>query len=63
MKLRITSLSLLTICCLMLAAIPVMAQNLDLYDNGPYNGDTDAWTINFGFTVSDSFVLPPNSQA
>jgi uncharacterized repeat protein (TIGR03803 family) len=25
------------------------------YDNGPTNGNTDAWTINFGFIVSDSF--------
>jgi uncharacterized repeat protein (TIGR03803 family) len=29
----------------------------DLYDNGPTNGTTDAWTINFGFTVSDSFTV------
>ena len=27
----------------------------DIYDNGPINGNTDAWTINFGFIVSDSF--------
>ena len=27
-----------------------------IYDNGPYNGTTDAWTINFGFAVSDSFT-------
>jgi uncharacterized repeat protein (TIGR03803 family) len=27
-----------------------------IYDNGPYNGTTDAWTINFGFVVSDSFT-------
>ena len=27
----------------------------DIYDNGPTNGNTDAWTINFGFIVSDSF--------
>ena len=26
------------------------------YDNGPYNGTTDAWTINFGFATSDSFT-------
>jgi len=32
-----------------------MADNL--YDNGPVNGQVDAWTINFGFTVSDSFQL------
>ena len=27
-----------------------------IYDNGPYNGTTDAWTINFGFATSDSFT-------
>ena len=27
----------------------------DIYDNGPTNGNTDAWTINFGYVVSDSF--------
>src|SRR5271165_568569 len=27
------------------------------YDNGPINGTTDAWTINFGYIVSDTFVL------
>ena len=32
------------------------AQN-DIYDNGPTNGTVDAWTINFGFVVSDSFTL------
>jgi len=31
-------------------------QDQTLYDNGPYNGTTDAWVINFGFTVSDSFT-------
>ncbi|MGA2905648.1 MAG: choice-of-anchor tandem repeat GloVer-containing protein [Candidatus Korobacteraceae bacterium] len=25
------------------------------YNNGPTNGTTDAWTINFGFVTSDSF--------
>ena len=56
MRMRIPSLSLLTICCLMLAVAPAMAN--DLYDNGPFNGTTDAWTINFGFSVSDSYTLP-----
>ncbi len=28
-----------------------------LYSNGPYNGTNDAWTINFGFSVSDSYTL------
>jgi hypothetical protein len=52
---RTAFLSLLTILCLMLAVVPAMATIL--YTNGPYNDTTEAWQINFGFTVSDSFVL------
>jgi hypothetical protein len=51
-KLRIVSLSLFVLC---LAAVPAMAQTV--YSNGPINGTTDAWTINFGFVVSDSFTV------
>jgi hypothetical protein len=50
---RTASFSLLVILCLMVAVIPAMAG----YSNGAYNGTTDAWTINFGFTVSDSYAL------
>jgi hypothetical protein len=57
MKLRSASLYLLTIC---LFALPALAQN-DLYDDSPTNGTTDAWTINFGFAVSDTFNLTSNS--
>ena len=52
MKLRIALLATL---CLALASIPALAQNWT-YDNGPINGTTDAWTINFGYIVSDSYV-------
>jgi PEP-CTERM motif len=48
LKLRIAAL---TVICLALAAIPAWAS----YDNGPINGTTDAWTINFGYVVSDSY--------
>ena len=48
---RIASLIIL---CLALAAIPASAQVY--YDNGPINGTTDAWTINFGYIVSDTFT-------
>jgi PEP-CTERM motif len=58
-QVRIASLSLLTILCLMLAVAPAMAQR-DEYDNGAYNGTVDAWTINFGYTVSDSYQLVLN---
>ena len=53
MKMRIASLSLLALC---LAVVPAVAQT-DLYDNGAPNGTVDAWTINFGFIVSDTFTL------
>jgi hypothetical protein len=59
MKLRIASLSLFAL-CLTLAAVPAMAQ-IDLYDNGPVNGQDLGWTINFGFTVSDQFTLASDS--
>jgi PEP-CTERM motif len=42
----------LALFCLAVAVVPASAQ---LYDNGPINGSTDAWTINFGYVVSDSF--------
>ncbi|MGC2109266.1 MAG: PEP-CTERM sorting domain-containing protein [Candidatus Korobacteraceae bacterium] len=49
MKLRIASLSLLFLC--LIWVVPAFA---DSYDNGPVNGQVDAWTINFGFSVSNS---------
>jgi len=52
MKLRIATLSLLAL-GLMLAAVPALTQTT--YSNGPINGNVDAWTINVGFIVSDSF--------
>ena len=47
----------LTILCLALAAIPALAD----VNNGPINGTTDAWTINFGYVVSDSYVSDGNA--
>lgn len=52
MKLRTASLTLL--CLALLAVVPALADNQ--YDNGPINGTTDAWTINFGYIVSDSLT-------
>jgi hypothetical protein len=60
---RIVSLTLL---CLALAAIPATAQYDSFrghYDNGPINGTTDAWTINFGYVVSDSFTGDGNTES
>jgi hypothetical protein len=53
-----TSSVVLSILCLMFAAC---ASAQVLYDNGPINGTTDAWTINFGFLIADSFTLLNNS--
>ncbi len=55
MNSRIALFSLLAIVCLMMAASPVNAGVI--YDDGPINGTTDAWTINFGFVVSDTFTI------
>ncbi len=44
---------LLTVPFLAMAVSPALAQQ-ELYDNGPINGTTDAWTINFGYVVSDA---------
>ena len=57
---RTASFSLLTILCLMLAVDPAMADTL--YDNGPYNGTTDAWAIDYGSAVSDSFTVLFDSE-
>ena len=40
---------------LLLVALPASAQIL--YENGPINGETDAWMINFGFVVENSFTM------
>ena len=56
MKTRIASLSIL---CLALAVIP--ASGTILYNNGPAGPDADAWTINSGYIVSDTFTLISNS--
>jgi len=52
LKIRIATLILLLVA---LVAIPAAADTL--YSNGPTNGTTDGWTINFGFIVSDTFTL------
>src|SRR5271165_7294200 len=54
------------ILCIVLTAVPALAGNDNncqspncggwSYDNGRIDGNTDAWTINFGYIVSDTFV-------
>ena len=47
-------LALFTLLCLMAV---VVAPAQVLFDNGPISGTVDAWTINFGYVVSDTFTL------
>ena len=49
------TIALLSLLALSLISSPAAAQVI--YDNGPLNGNTDAWTINFGYAVSDSFTV------
>ena len=51
--------ALLLYTCLLLSAMPALAG--EVYDNGPINGTTDAWTINFGFIVTDTFTVSSGS--
>ena len=51
-----TSCRVLALCLVFSAALCAAAQNT-LYENGPINGEVLAWTINEGFSPSDSFVL------
>ena len=44
-----------------LLAVPAAAQVV--YENGPINGNTDAWTFNFGFAVADSFTISAGPTA
>jgi hypothetical protein len=47
--------------CLIAVVVPTASAQV-LYSNGPVNGETDAFTINFGFAVSDTFTLSQSSQ-
>jgi hypothetical protein len=48
--------SLLTVCCLTWIVAPAKADSV-LYTNGGYDDDVDAWEINHGFVVSDTFTF------
>ena len=54
------SLALLTLLA-MLFTVASTASAQVLYDNGPINGQVDAWTINFGFALGDTFFLSNKS--
>jgi hypothetical protein len=59
-KTHIRLYSLIVSCCFVFTAAPAAAQQT-LYDNGPINGQTDAWSINFGFFVDDTFEISGGS--
>lgn len=59
MKARVLGVAVLTVLCLLLATMPATASTL--YSNGPINGTINAWTINYGYAVTDSFTLSGNS--
>ena len=62
MKMRITSLSLLTIVLPGAGGCSSHGRST-LYSNGAYKlAPRMAWTINFGFSVSDSFTVPSGSE-
>lgn len=58
---RISLLSLCTVICFAVAiVVPASAQTL--YENGPINGETDAWIVNLGFVTADSFTISSGSS-
>lgn len=54
-------LLLASVAALGFAAAAPATQAAVLYDNGPANGQFDAWTIDFGYQVANTFVLGGNS--
>ncbi len=40
-----------------------LPQDSVVYENGPVNGTVDAWTINFGYVVSNTFTLSSSGSA
>jgi hypothetical protein len=54
MKTRVCLLATV-VAVVLVVGVPASAQVL--YENGPINGETDAWTFNLGFTPSDTFTI------
>jgi len=57
MKTRVVMVAVFSLVAVL--AAPAWAGTV--YDNGPINGETDGWTINFGFIVSDTFTVSAGS--
>lgn len=60
MRTRVCSLALLAAAVLLIVS-PMAAQVL--YDNGPINGETDAWTISNGFVIADSLTISTGNSS
>ena len=50
-------IALLLVLALTMVVVTAPATAQTVYSNGAPNGNTDAWTINFGFVVSDTFTI------
>jgi hypothetical protein len=55
---RLWYLAVIAVLVVAASAVPTKADSV-IYDNGPLDGNTQAYSINFGFSVSDSFFGPP----
>ena len=61
MKTQLVSFSLFVVVCFVLVLTGTASAGT-VYEDGPINGQTDAWTINFGYIVSNTFtVATPNA--
>ena len=59
MNIKVALLFILTFC--VIVALPARAGVI--YNNGPVNGEVDAWTINFGFVVSDTVTVSSGTSS
>jgi hypothetical protein len=50
----LSRIACITLLLLAWTPLPAVA---DVYNNGPTNGETNSWPLNFGFANSDSFVV------
>jgi hypothetical protein len=53
-RICVAFLHLLAMC---MVSVVALAQQQEVYWNGPINGTTDAWAINSGFVVSNTFFV------
>lgn len=61
MKTRLALTCVVLLSFAITCGLPAAAQVV--YENGPINGNVDAWTINFGFIVSDTVTISGGNTA